>query len=230
MIAWPLLSDMRGELPTVFFILAYAVLVVIRQAMNWIDSLELNRHLVALNTRLEARTEFLSDSLTQERDRANRDPLTGVLNRRAILAELEQILAMPSIAEEVGAVGVADVDLLKEINDSFGHSSGDEALRRMAAALSLEGAIVGRVGGDEFVMILPGANEVRVEAYLALVDWRLQSSSHQDANDLKLGFSAGFCFYPTEARNSRQLLKLADERMYERKQNRRLRDSGSIVA
>ncbi|HET9690604.1 MAG TPA: sensor domain-containing diguanylate cyclase [Acidimicrobiales bacterium] len=87
--------------------------------------------------------------------RAARDPLTGTLNRAGILAVLDHALADPG-----GHVGVAFVDLddFKRVNDDHGHAAGDELLRRVAAAISeavRDGDRVGRIGGDEFLVVCP---------------------------------------------------------------------------
>ncbi|MPZ48602.1 MAG: diguanylate cyclase [Dehalococcoidia bacterium] len=235
-LAWLLLSDMRGSigtaegLPTCIFVIAYAVLVVARQAMNFLDSLEMGRRLALLNTRLEAKAEYLSDRLMQEQKLANHDTLTGVLNRRAVMAEIEQLLALPSLTDDAGAIGVVDVDSLKLVNDTEGHSAGDVLLRRIAGALCLEGAIVGRFGGDEFIVALPGANEVQVQAYIALVDWRLNGAPLPEGPASRGGFSAGFAFYPAESKISSQLLHLADQRMYAEKQQKAQDRSGGSRA
>lgn len=99
------------------------------------------------------------------RAQVTRDPLTGVYNR----AEFDRRL--PLFIEEHFQQGtacslvVADLDYFKEINDSFGHASGDEVLRRFAQILSAEmgtGGVVARYGGEEFVVLLPTPLEVAV--------------------------------------------------------------------
>ena len=223
LLGWSLLhapSSTATDLPTGIALVLYACIVVTRQSLNYLDSLQINLELGALTTRLEARSEFLQQQLADAKNIADRDPLTGVFSRRAIYHELDRLMALPLLDEEWGAVGIVDVDGLKVINDTQGHAAGDETLRRVAAALSLEGAIVGRIGGDEFMMILPGARELQVEAYTALVDWRLQPGTGSEGKDHPVRFSAGFSFYPSESRSPRQLLKNADQRMYEEKLSR----------
>jgi diguanylate cyclase (GGDEF)-like protein len=186
----------------------------------------LNRRLGIVTASLRARTRLLSERLLEEQTIANTDPVTGLLTRRAITTDLQRVVAAAMEAGERGAVGLADLDSLKAVNDQHGHLAGDDLLRRVASALAIEEVRVGRFGGDEFVVILPKASAVEVEAYLALVGWRL------DMKDGAIGFedpptsiSFGFAFYPEESDDPFELLQIADERMYRDKNRRK---SGSI--
>ena len=95
---------------------------------------------------------------------ADTDPLTGLANRRAFLAELEERLAAPGLAVPF-ALALLDLDGFKPINDTFGHAAGDSLLVAVAARLRREagaGALAARIGGDEFALILPCGNEAAV--------------------------------------------------------------------
>ncbi len=103
------------------------------------------------------------------RDMASRDPLTGIYNRRSFMELARQQLARAHRFHEPLAVFVLDVDHFKKINDTYGHATGDDALRMVAAgcqAILREYDILGRLGGEEFVVVLPGAtaDETRVVA------------------------------------------------------------------
>lgn len=103
------------------------------------------------------------------RDMASRDPLTGIFNRRSFMDMARAQLARAHRFHEPLSVFVLDVDHFKRINDSFGHATGDDALRMVAAgcqAILREYDILGRLGGEEFVVVLPGAtaDESRVVA------------------------------------------------------------------
>ena len=95
-------------------------------------------------------------SISEAHNAANTDPLTGVFNRRAIL---ERLNALVDDARR-GAVLMLDIDRFKSINDRLGHAAGDGVLRRVAdeirAALRLEDAL-GRIGGEEFLVVMPEA-------------------------------------------------------------------------
>jgi diguanylate cyclase (GGDEF)-like protein len=221
-LGWPLLLEALGspmlEAPTLVFIYAFAVIVVMRQATALLDSVSLNRHLAVSNATLEVRTEVLSERLVQEEKAANLDWLTGALSRRAIEMELERLTA--PLEDASVALGVVDLDGLKIVNDRDGHAVGDQVLRLVSTALSMDGAIVGRTGGDEFLVLLPEAHEAEVLAYLSIVDWRLTSlAAREEMPPPRI--SSGFALYPLQAQATQELLDLADRRMYAQKNQKK---------
>jgi diguanylate cyclase (GGDEF)-like protein len=86
---------------------------------------------------------------------ATTDPLTGVLNRRAFFEQAQDLCARAETGGPLSAV-MLDIDHFKRINDSFGHEAGDETLRGVAQALTVDSALVARLGGEEFAMLLAG--------------------------------------------------------------------------
>lgn len=89
--------------------------------------------------------------------KASRDQMTGLLNRESFLAQIDVLRLMPA----AGALLIIDVDHFKRVNDSYGHSVGDDALVRIAAAINAairRGDLVGRIGGEEFGAFLVGAD------------------------------------------------------------------------
>jgi len=95
-------------------------------------------------------------------------PLTGALNRRALVAELDAEIARSTRAGTACTVAVVDVDHFKQINDRFGHAAGDAALRGLVATMSRRlrrGDVVGRLGGEEFAVVLAGADASGAECY-----------------------------------------------------------------
>ncbi len=129
---------------------------------------------------------------------ASTDPLTGLLNRRALDRAAERILALASPARPASAI-VIDLDHFKRINDSFGHSSGDAALAAVARTLELglrHSDFIGRMGGDEFVALLPAtplatARVIASQLDLALRAIRLPAPEGQTSSS-QITVSASF--------------------------------------
>jgi len=97
---------------------------------------------------------------------AERDPLTGVANRRAFNRALAEIQHR-SGAARAGALVLIDLDNFKQVNDRLGHQRGDEVLRAVARAIQRrvrDTDLVARLGGDEFAVVLPGVDSERAQA------------------------------------------------------------------
>lgn len=222
-VGWLLLMELldqplgRDATPTLTFIFLFTVFTVLRQATALLDTVAANRVLALSNATLEVKTEKLSEELLREQVEARRDWLTGTLSRRAIMQELERRL---SGGTDRLAVGMIDLDGLKAMNDLRGHAAGDQILKLVGTALALDGATVGRFGGDEFVVILPGAGESEVFAYQSIVDWRLGSLAERERLPAPV-ISSGFALYPEQGTTAKALLALADERMYRQKNQKK---------
>lgn len=115
---------------------------------------------------MEAEREAL---IRQLRDQAERDPLTGALNRRAFLAMAERDRRRLRRDDGRIAIIMFDIDHFKRVNDTYGHATGDEVIRKMAAtarAVVREGDLLCRYGGEEFALLLadPGADSAALVA------------------------------------------------------------------
>ncbi|MGH2854448.1 MAG: putative bifunctional diguanylate cyclase/phosphodiesterase, partial [Solirubrobacteraceae bacterium] len=116
-----------------------------------------------------ARTEEIAARQRHESElqhMADHDPLTSLLNRRAYERRLEEHLARGERYGHKGAVMVLDLDNFKEVNDTLGHSAGDELIVRVAGALATrlrESDTLARLGGDEFAILTPTGNRAEAE-------------------------------------------------------------------
>jgi diguanylate cyclase (GGDEF)-like protein/PAS domain S-box-containing protein len=149
------------------------------------------------------------------------DELTGLYNRRGFLMFAEHQLKLAARNDQpVVLVGV-DVDGLKAINDTFGHPNGDRALVELAKALRSsfrDSDVIGRIGGDEFVVLATESQEAGADQ--AVERFAMRMAGRNSAGDLpwQLAASVGWVrAHSQEARDLGQLLARVDERMYEQK-------------
>lgn len=155
----------------------------------------------------------------QLRHVADHDSLTGLLNRRRFSEELESQLAQKSRYGGTAAALVVDVDNLKTINDTNGHSAGDEALRSVANALRhrlRSTDVVARLGGDEFALLLPNAD---LEEADGLARDLLERLAQQEVLGVPLTVSIGVCVFDGKNwASADQVIADADSAMYRAKQ------------
>jgi diguanylate cyclase (GGDEF)-like protein len=153
----------------------------------------------------------IDNSLLLERteELATRDPLTGLLNRRAFSQKLAEALQAGSSEGRSLTYVLIDVDDFKRINDTRGHAHGDAVLQHLAQTLtrsSRAGDIVGRYAGDEFVVLLPN---IDVEISRVLVG-RLSTELRAQG----LHCSLGAAIFPKDAIDAEGLLCAADRALY----------------
>ncbi|RMG34360.1 MAG: GGDEF domain-containing protein [Gammaproteobacteria bacterium] len=177
----------------------------------------LQRQLEALQTE----TFELRRQVEESRQQAMRDPLTGLPNRRAFEARLDEELARWRRFGSPLALVVYDVDDFKQINDVFGHKAGDRALALIGRILSeslRETDFIARYGGEEFVALLPGAD---AEAALGVADMMRrqveQAGMHSHNRPVKITLSGGVAV-AGKGESGEQLFERADQAMYEAKQ------------
>ena len=158
-------------------------------------------------------------TLSQTHTEARTDSLTGLRNRRSLMADLEAELALATPASP-RALLLFDLDGFKEYNDAFGHPAGDGLLVRLAARLAEAVGDAGtayRLGGDEFcVLVEPGSDGV--DPVLVACSAAL----HERGEGFEVSSSFGVVELPEEAGTPTQALQLADRRMYARKGGRRM--------
>jgi diguanylate cyclase (GGDEF)-like protein len=173
--------------------------------------------------------------LKRQRDQLRRlsavDGLTGLANRRAFAEALEKEWRSAIRRNTPLSLLMADVDDFKQFNDAYGHLAGDEALRRVARALSggtLRPAdLVARYGGEEFVILLPdtGANEAALVADRLLVAVRRLAIPHEHSRGWQfISLSVGLASArPARHVGPNELLDLADRMLYQAKNSGRNR-------
>ena len=155
---------------------------------------------------------------------ANYDALTGLPNRNLLHDRLRQAVYGQRDKRSI-AVVFMDLDHFKVVNDSLGHSTGDLLLKAMADRLRTalrEGDTVGRVGGDEFVLILNDqVNEEIMYRAMQRIIGRISEPVTIDGKELYVTCSAGISIYPQDGRDVDTLLKNADAAMYRAKEHGR---------
>lgn len=162
-------------------------------------------------------------------DVAMRDALTGLPNRRALYDKLDRMLSGAAQDKETVLVGLLDLDGFKQINDVHGHLAGDAFLRAVGqriAGTMRPGDIVGRLGGDEFLILAPGPDENAAMAADTL-QLRTQAASMGEYDLLGerlsyAGASVGVvAVRPGDDMDADRAVRMADARMYEIKRIRR---------
>lgn len=148
------------------------------------------------------------------------DPLTGLHNRRYAQERLVAEIMRAQRLKTSLTVLMIDLDDLKQINDRWGHAAGDLALKTFGARLSkaIRGSdLAVRIGGDEFVVLLPecDANHVRT-----VLDRLRELEIQVESGEIPFNFSAGWTDY-RQGETTEQLLERADHSLYEAKQNRK---------
>ena len=158
---------------------------------------------------------------------AHYDELTGLPNRQLLKDRLEQAVGHALRTGTKGALLFLDLDRFKQVNDVYGHSTGDrllvEAARRVAG-IAGDAATVARLGGDEFVVMLTELDdESRADRLARKLVASLSQPFQRGDNDLLLGASIGVALFPDDGDNVESLLKNADAAMYRAKDNGRNR-------
>jgi diguanylate cyclase (GGDEF)-like protein len=161
------------------------------------------------------------------------DALTGVVNRRTVLVVLEKQLKLAARKGDEIAVIFCDMDGLKSVNDNLGHSAGDECIKVVSSILLdaiRDCDTVGRIGGDEFLVVLPdcgltgaAAIDERIEAAIA--------AASSEPRPFSVSISRGIAtsseiFAPVSDMSGQALIDLADRRMYEAKRKKDLSAKG----
>jgi diguanylate cyclase (GGDEF)-like protein len=179
--------------------------------------------------RLQRELRFAHDELVEL---ASRDVLTGAANRRAIEETLGLEVARARRHQRHVSVLFLDVDHFKSINDDFGHKAGDRVLVDVAAVIGnclRPTDIVGRWGGEEFVIVLPETDSAEAAAIGERIRARFEYRSFLGDDGRLLTCSIGVATYPAQAIDADTLIDLADNAMYQAKRLGRNRVSVAVT-
>lgn len=210
------------ELSLVVVAIALAALIAVRQYLSQGEMI-----------RLQGELREAHEEMTRL---ASQDPLTAMANRRSFDESLEEELARAERYGRALSILFIDVDHFKAVNDDYGHSAGDGALKELASVIGdcLRPAdLPSRWGGEEFVVLLP--ETACVEALRAAERIRASVEHHafSFADGVGLTCSIGTSSWPDDAEDAQGLLRLADDAVYgakRRGRNRVMAASKSLVA
>jgi len=221
-----------------FFVIFNTLAVIFYKGL--IEPTYLASHGVGIGIALEAvmlafiisyRIKILEDIRASQDDlkrQASTDPLTKLYNRRYFFAESDYLLQVAKAHRQPLSVLAIDIDHFKQVNDSHGHAIGDQAIVILAKALKTQCRskdLLARIGGEEFVMLLP---EVDLEDALACAE-RIRESVQQqsvalsDGKQLNLTVSVGVAEIDTRIETIETALNRADKALYEAKNSGRNR-------
>ncbi len=179
------------------------------------------RELKSANEELQQRVIEVERLQAELREQALHDPLTGLHNRRHLAEILSREIMLARRKKECLSILVADVDLFKSVNDTYGHQVGDVFLVEIAQLLkrSVRGVdIVCRYGGEEFVLVLPGTSiedawkrgeEIRRKCAELIVQ--------HNGKELSVTLSFGLAGYPAHGEQGEEIIMKADHALYDAK-------------
>jgi diguanylate cyclase (GGDEF)-like protein len=165
---------------------------------------------------------------------AHYDPLTGTYNRGYGLELLQRQVKLAKRNKTSFLLAYIDLDNLKEINDQFGHEEGDKTIARTAnlfrsilrevdiIIILREVDIIIRMGGDEFLLIFPESSPKDLSIINERFNKNLINLNQTIKKPYKIGFSIGIsCYDPDNPQSSDELIRIADEKMYKEKKNKK---------
>ena len=161
--------------------------------------------------------------LSKERMLAKTDGLTGLINKTNVYKRLRDLISEDSAQMPRVSVFLLDIDHFKQFNDNNGHLDGDELLKRMGALLrenSRENEVVGRYGGEEFLLVMPGTSKETALRVAERIRRLVESMPFEHADGQPTGrvtISGGVATWPGDGDDVDSLLRNADAALYEAK-------------
>jgi diguanylate cyclase (GGDEF)-like protein len=160
---------------------------------------------------------------------ATTDGLTGLPNARSLFLHLDSELARCRRSKTPVAVLVCDLDGFKQVNDRLGHLEGNRVLQQVSQRMKAncrEYDYVARMGGDEFVLVLPGSTPDGVEKKVAALSKMVHEVGREVCGADWLAVSVGAAYSPEDGADAEQLLTSADRTMYRVKRDHKVLTSG----
>ncbi len=154
----------------------------------------------------------------QLREQSTRDPLTGLYNRRYFLDYAKRELTRCASGKRSAGLIALDIDHFKKFNDTYGHDAGDEVLKMLAEVLQnlfREADVPCRMGGEEFIVMLPGADLARTQERAEELRAEIEAQELRYGGEtLKVTSSIGVAVYPDHGKSLAALMQEADEALY----------------
>jgi diguanylate cyclase (GGDEF)-like protein len=190
-----------------------------KELLNDFQKLEAE-HQKAIRT-IEIKEIEIKAILAQAHEIANTDVLTFLPNRRKIIVDLQEEVIRATRYDSPLSISLLDLDHFKDINDTYGHTTGDEALRSVSARLREQirhPDTIGRYGGEEFLIVLP-SSEIKAAGEQAERMCKTIRALQIEANDhsFKVTISIGVAQYRIGQENWEQFLHRADDALYKAK-------------
>jgi diguanylate cyclase (GGDEF)-like protein/PAS domain S-box-containing protein len=197
----------------------YGLLVVIRDIS---DRKQAEEALQKANYQMKNQLREISELQATLHEQANRDSLTQLYNRRFLEDALEREFLLAQRYSQSLSIVLIDIDHFKSINDTYGHSAGDECLVKLAQIMRQhfrKSDIICRYGGEEFLIVLPDSNTdlsaQRIEALRQFVENTTFQSGMQE---IRLTISSGIATFQDHGGNSAEIIRKADHALYMSKQ------------
>ncbi|NKB21405.1 MAG: diguanylate cyclase [Alphaproteobacteria bacterium] len=188
------------------------------------EAREAIKHLISEINALRKEIEANNDRIAELETLADRDPLVPVVNRRAFVRELSRAKAYADRYGGTNCLLYLDIDGMKRLNDQHGHATGDVALMTLADILQQNvraSDLVGRLGGDEFGVLLAQAGRETAEKKVIQLQELIQQAKIKLATESQTLSATFGVIEMTEDMSPEDALEQADKAMYDRKQARR---------